>query len=142
QWYNLGTLEPGETRSVGELFTGGPKAPRSDWHKTENMRPKEPAPLAANQRRPRVRQLDFDGFETSYNLIPPYLLMKQALFYAESDRTTHVNSGLHSLDQSWRLWKEKPGQNQPSRDEVILVARAGPTRGNAEELTAQGITPT
>ena len=140
QWFNLGTLEPGETKSVGELFTGGPKAPRSEWFKETVLRPHELSPVAGPRPRRRNASEDEDPeFEQANNLRSPYLLMKQALFYGESNQTTTLNSGLHRLDQSWRFWKPNVEQN---RDEVILVARAGPLKGKAEELTAQGVAPT
>jgi hypothetical protein len=136
-WYNLGTLEPGETRSVGELFTGGPKAKRGEWLKDDGaLRPKDPLPVQGRRAEDAIVRQEM---EQVASLRPLNLLIKQALFHGESDRTTWANSGMHTLDQSWRLWKETTNQQ---RDEVILVARSGPLRGSAEELIAKGLTPT
>ena len=139
-WFNLGTLEPGETRSVGEVFTGG-RQPRDMFFREDALRPQEPPPAAAAQPRRRRRPVDFgvnSEFEQSVSVQPFHSLVKQALFYAETDRS-RLNSGMRPLDQSWRFGKENAPDN---RDEVMLVARAGPLRGNAEDLTARGVAPT
>jgi hypothetical protein len=141
-WYNLGTLEPGETRAVGELFSGGPKAPRLDWFKDNVLRPEQPQPVQRDLRRRRPapeNAFDPNDLERTVSVKPPHVLMKQALFYSESEQRSWLNSGLRSFDQSWRLARPNAEQN---RDEVILVARAGPLRGNAEELTKKGVAPT
>ena len=144
QWYNLGTLVEGESRSVGELFTGGPKASRGEWHtKVDVLRPKVDEAEAETRRRRRRRADDFvsNDIDPSYNVRPPYQLMKQTLFYTESEeRTSWANSGLRLLDQSWRFWRENVDARQ-NREEVILVARIGPLRGSAEELTRKGVAP-
>jgi hypothetical protein len=139
EWFDLGTLEPGETRSVGELFTGGHKKLRQQWLTSgEELRPKEPAPAPAGRRPRPVQRIDPDEVR-SFGLRPVYQLMKDAMFFSAADRTAWLNSGMRPIDQSWRFWRENaPGQD---REEVILVARAGPVRGKAEELTAKGVAP-
>jgi hypothetical protein len=71
-------------------------------------------------------------------------LMKALLFHEAAGKERGPNSGLRRLDQSWRL-REPPrprlGVEAPERDEVILVARAGPRAGTADKLTAESFAP-
>jgi hypothetical protein len=140
-WYKLGTLEPGETRSVGELLSGGTRSLHHDWFKDSVLQPEQPAPTPVDVRRRRPDlnkpQLDLNEIDRPVHVQSLHVLMKQALFYSLPERTW-LNSGLRPLDQSWRLGKA----NAENRDEVILVARVGPLRGNAEELTKKGVAPT
>jgi hypothetical protein len=74
---------------------------------------------------------------------PVHRLVKDLLFHGAGDHQ-EGNSGLGSLDQSWRLRPVvgAPGQSSAYREEAILVARTAPVRAQAEKLTQEGGAPT
>jgi hypothetical protein len=71
-----------------------------------------------------------------------YRTLKGLMFPGQMDNNQkRSNSGLRTLDQSWRL---RPQWDDPDkyRPEVILVARVAPLAGSAAEVTGGGATPT
>ena len=82
---------------------------------------------------------DFNGFRTPQSFIRPkrpYELMKDLMFHGKAEGSQMLNSGLRTLDESWRLNAEKTASGESVfRDEVILVGRT-PTLSDRAETVA------
>lgn len=132
-WFNLGTLAPGESRRVEGLFEAGRRGQTLDrWFNEDVLRP-----------RTMVNPENDD--ETPLQMKDtPYDLIKSLAFFAEMKNQKWYNSGVRGLDQSWRLQKQPrfpPRAEEHFRDEIVLVARLTPMRGNADIVNAHGSNP-
>jgi hypothetical protein len=147
RWYDLGTLAPGEAKRVEPLFARdarGQGRSLSEWFSSLQLAPglvEAPSgrPLNANFK---------DTPSAGY-------LMKETLFH-QADLAHRgnqgggqglANSGLRTLDQSWRLRRllefptPPPGAGTRYRDEAILVARTPMLSDHAETVTEHGASP-
>jgi hypothetical protein len=115
-------LYPGQECRIDQLFSPGVRPQDvKDWLEPNELPPgEEPGRTAAP-------------------------LMKALLFHEAGGKDRGPNSGLRALDQSWRL-RESPrlrgGVDAPDRDEIILVARAGPRTGAADKLLGESLAAT
>jgi hypothetical protein len=72
-------------------------------------------------------------------------LLRDILFHSPPAQSGKGNSGLHPLDQSWRLraLTEMSGQQQSGfREEVMLIGRVASLAGKSETVTAADASPT
>jgi hypothetical protein len=160
KWYKM----PGDGRLVGKEDQGkGGQFEVADLEMKENSRLSRPmetwfhdpiladtrVPVASPQRRdkqaPAVQQ-------TSHQM------MKVLMFYRAVNLSGHgdgfdgrrnwadtnaLNSGLRTLNQNWRLDEHrtdyKPEQNNPFRDEVILVGRVPSDSGRGKDVNAKAL---
>ncbi len=129
QWYLLGDLVPGETREVGPLFERNVKRHvLAEWFS-------DPAVL-----QPRFGSMPV-GQQRSFLLQSSYRPLRSLLWH-DLGGEGQPNSGLRSLDESWRLLPQGEGAQRRYRDEVVLVARTPPRIDRAETVTQDGVSPT
>jgi hypothetical protein len=134
EWFALGTLLPEQRLEVQSLFERGvAKKQLPEWFSDSSWAPQAPVAATDHKIHPQILAAQF-----SHKTIKPLMFFKNSGVKEES------NSGLRTLDQSWRLSPlptvPTPPQQQ-YRDEVMLVGRAPSLTGNAEALTAGGGSP-
>ncbi len=138
RWYDLGKLEPGESKQLDPLFAADAQGQNRDvpsWFGDEILKPGDPLGRAGERINANFRL--GRGRET-------YLAVKKAMFFQASGRTTETNAGLRTLDQSWRLraLTEHPAGDRPRwRDEAILVARTPMLSDEANWVSEHAATP-
>ncbi len=136
RWYNLGELGPGVEKRIDEVFEENREGhDLLNWLDPNNkeLQPGLVFPGGKKRGQPEAP------------LVSSPQLMKALMFHAGSRQRERGNSGLRSLDQSWRIrpLTEYPAPGQPRyRSEIVLVARVNPLGGSAEKLTADNSTPT
>ena len=140
-WYTLPNgIAAGETFDVRTLFAPG-KIGRSDGLWVNDAQTLAPSRIGPNGV-PTAAQNDndFNGFKTPQSFIRPkrpYELMKDLMFHGKAEGSQLLNSGLRTLDESWRLNAEKTASGESVfRDEVILVGRT-PTLSDRAETVAK-----
>jgi hypothetical protein len=121
QWYLLGDLVAGETREIAPLFEPDVK-PHSlqEWF-TDG----------------RVLQP-----QHSWSIPDSHKTLRSLLFHGAPGGGAQPNSGLHRLDEGWRVVALGEGQQRRYRDEAILVARTPPRSDRTETITQEGVSPT
>jgi hypothetical protein len=130
KWHPLGSLVPEQPKNIDNLINAG--NPRDDFFHADVLVPK--VQRSADEGAPQhlVRG------QTSHQL------MKALMFRDAAGTHDHRhNSGLRSLDQSWRpslLNEDK--QTARSGEEVVLVARTAPVTGQADRVIQDGASPT
>ncbi len=136
--YSVGTLVPGEGKKVERLFeaVGGARGvPPPSWL-SEGATLMPQAVVSPSGHAPGQGAF-------SLTAAPQ---MKLLLFYRESDDQNHFNSGLRTIDQSWRLQPQPTypvaGGGAHYRDEVILVARTALLSDRAGPVEESGVSPT
>jgi hypothetical protein len=131
KWYVLGDLLPREYREVTPLFEGNVKKRElAEWF--------DPASDVLQPRSgsmPSDQQRDWPSLSSS-------LVLRRLMFHDLPGGSAQSNSGLRSLDESWRLQLQGEGARRHYRDEVLLVARTPPRNDHAETVTRDGISPT
>jgi hypothetical protein len=119
-------LRPGQPCNLAQLFAERINArPVRDWcHDPAAQTPSRSGPATA------------------------FPLLRDALFYSEGARDRVYNSGLRSLNQSWRLRPlptpidARAEERERYADEVIVVGRTGVHAGKALKLTEEAAAPT
>jgi hypothetical protein len=130
KWYVLGDLVPGESRDVNPLFEGNVKKHElAEWFDpgSEVLQPRSGS-MPSDQRR------DWSNLSSS-------LVLRRLMFHDLPGGSAQPNSGLRSLDESWRLQLQGEGTRRHYRDEVLLVGRTPPRSDRAETVTRDGISP-
>ncbi len=129
QVYTVPVLMPEQRLEVQSLFERGvTRKPIADWFTDPAWFPRIPQAAFKEPSRPQVL-----GAQKSYRAIKPLLFHSLAAEGAD-------NSGLRTLDQSWRV-KEQSTVPTSYLDEAILVARAPSVTDRAETVTAGGASP-
>jgi hypothetical protein len=134
-WYTVPTLMPEQRLEVQTLFERAVgRKPIVDWFGDPAWVPRVPVAAFTEPSRPQVL-----GAQKSYRLLKPLL------FHAlGGDVEAADNSGLRTLDQSWRV---KPLSMVPTPrdpqylDEAILVARTPSVTNRAEAVAAGPASP-
>jgi hypothetical protein len=131
KWYLLGNLVPGESREVNPLFEGNvQKHELAEWF--------DPA---SGVLQPRSGSMPSSQQRAWLNL-PSSLAFRRLLFHDLPGGSGQPNSGLRSLDESWRLQLQGEGARRRYREEVLLVGRTPPRSDRAEAVTRDGVSPT
>jgi hypothetical protein len=129
QWYQLGDLVPGESREVGPLFERDVKPhPLPEWF------------TDAGVLRPRLSAMA-SGQQRSWSALGSYTVLRSILFH-DAGGDEPPNSGLHRLDEGWRVVPQGEGAQRQYREEVLLVARTPPRIDKAETVAQDGVSPT
>jgi hypothetical protein len=145
KWYSLGSLAPGESRRVEQVFARdaqGQNRQIAQWlHVSDQYNPQDllaPGMPLAPTGRPIPENAEA---RSTFAVIKPLLFFGA---YRSVEDTTRTNAGLRSLDQTWRLrhLPEYPAPERPRfRAEAILVARTPMLVDRAEAVTAHGASP-
>jgi hypothetical protein len=135
QWYTVPTLMPEQRLEVQTLFERGvPKKPIADWFSDPAWVPHVPVAAFTEPSRPQVL-----AAQKSYRVVMPLL------FHALGGNGEATdNSGLRTLDQSWRVLPLSTVPTPPQLqylDEAILVGRAPSVTDRAETVTAGPSSP-
>jgi len=138
KWYSLPVewkkWVPEETRRIETLFGKDPRGDNLDsfFRNGDVLMPKEQR--SADEGVPAR----FIGTgQTSHQL------MKALMFRGKAGTHDHRNnSGLRSLDESWRLGEAPNLPTNRYREEIILVARTAPVTGQADRVIQDGSSPT
>jgi hypothetical protein len=154
--YKLDKLPAGETYSI--------EAARIPFRgkRDDAMNPQawvdEPFMHVVSQKAPRPRTEDppvgmkrgrkpgfEEGMDVDMRNFHANALMKRLLFFTQADQQSRNNSGLRTLDQSWRLrgvHAVVPREETRFLDEAILIGRIVQTPATAETVTISGTSPT
>jgi hypothetical protein len=131
KWYLLGEFAPGESRDVNPLFEGNiQKHELSEWLDSGStvLQPRSGSLPSSQQR--------------GWTNLSSSLTLRRLMFHDLPGGTSQPNSGLRSLDESWRLQLQGEGARRRFRDEVVLVGRTPPRSDEAETVAQDGISPT
>jgi hypothetical protein len=135
---------------------------KGQWRDLKEIKPADPvlrpgqpcnlAQLFAERINARpVRDWCHDPAAQTSSLAGParaFPLLRDAMFYSDGSRDRVYNSGLRSLNQSWRLRPlptpidARAEERDRYADEVIVVGRTGVHAGKALKLTEEAAAPT